>query len=143
MEQKVKAAQDLKIVGIINPPEGNNKALALTSGINFQYELVEQCINYAAQSQIVKDQLAKPETDVLTGKTFAEQKKNMSFDSSAFMPAIKFDTSDFTNIDVVSIIKESMSTDAFAKIIEQSTILNLKDDTVRKLVIGATYNYLT
>lgn len=142
MEQKVRAAQDLKIVGIINPPEGSNRALSLIAGINFPYELVEDCIAYAGTSQIVKDQLSKPEVDVLTGKTFAEQKKNLSFDTSAFMPAIKFDVSSFTDIDVVSIIKEAMSEETITNILKQATILDLKDDNIRKLVIAATYDYL-
>lgn len=137
MEQKVRSAEDLKIVGIINPPEGNNKALALISGINFPYELVEKCIDYAGASQIVQDQLAKPDTDVLTGKTFAEQKKNLSFDTSAFMPAIKVDTSKFTDIDVVSIIKEAMTSDAITQIMMQATFLDLTDDKVRGKVIEA------
>ena len=142
MQQKVRAAQDLKIVGIINPPEGNNKALALIAGINYPYQLVEECINYAWTSQIVADQLAKPDTDVLTGKTFAEQKKNLSFDTSAFMPSINFDVSNFTDIDVVSIIGQAITSQSIQQIIEQSTILDLKDDKVRSLVIAATDSYV-
>ena len=141
-QQVVSAGKDLKIVGIVNPPEGSNVALSLSPGINFSYDLNEECINAAGTSQIVKDQMSKPEVDVLTGKTFVEEKKDMGFDTSDFMPAVNFDASSMKDIDIVGIIKTAMSSEAIGKIIENCTILDLKNPEVKNAIILTTDLYL-
>lgn len=98
MKTKVDAASDLTVVGIVNPPEGNNKALALTAGINYTYQLSEKCIDYARNTQIVQDQLSKTDVDVLTGKSFAEEKSNGGFDPSVFSNILEINPEAFYKV---------------------------------------------
>ena len=134
--------KDLKIVGIVNPPEGTNVALSLSPGINFSYDLNEESIKAAEQSQIVKDQMSKPDVDVLTNKTFAEEKNDLGLNMEDFMPAVKFDSSSMGDIDIIGIIKDAMSSEAIAKIIENCTILDVKNPDVKNAVIETINDYV-
>lgn len=67
----------------------------MTAGINLDPELSDISINNAAHSQIVKEQLKDPSVDVLTGKTFEEEKTNNSFDGSNLADIFEIDTSAF------------------------------------------------
>ena len=71
MAAKVADGIDVRIVGVVRPNETAN-ASALTPGIAYTHALTRQLMERAANSQIVKEQLAHPETDVFTGKTFDE-----------------------------------------------------------------------
>lgn len=68
MQEKIANGKDLKLVGIIQ----TNK---LQQGIYFPHSLSIDSINLSAQSDIVKEQLANPAVDVLSGKSFEELKK--------------------------------------------------------------------
>lgn len=141
-QQVVSKGKDLKIVGIVNPPEGTNVALSLSPGINFSYDLNEESIKAAEQSQIVKDQMSKPEVDVLTNKTFSEEKSDLGLNMEDFMPAVKFDASSMSDIDIVGIIKDAMSSEAIGKIIENCTILDVKNPDVKNAVIETINDYV-
>lgn len=135
MQQKYEEAADLTIVGIINPPEGNNTALALTAGINYTCDLSEKCIEYAGNSQLVKDQLKNKDLDILTGKTFFEEKQNNSIDpnimgsimsvdpnglKNAFKMDDKFNFNPDINInqeDITNIITSALTPDVIAQIV--------------------------
>lgn len=71
MKAKVTDGIDVRIVGVVRPNEAAN-ASALTPGIAYTHALTCQLMKRAADSQIVQEQLAHPETDVFTGKTFDE-----------------------------------------------------------------------
>lgn len=71
MKAKVADGIDVRIVGVVRPNEAAN-ASALTPGIAYTHALTCQLMKRAADSQIVQEQLAHPETDVFTGKTFDE-----------------------------------------------------------------------
>lgn len=71
MAAKVADGIDVRIVGVVRPNETAN-ASALTPGIAYTHALTCQLMKRAADSQIVQEQLAHPETDVFTGKTFDE-----------------------------------------------------------------------
>ena len=71
MAAKVADGIDVRIVGVVRPNETAN-ASALTPGIAYTHALTRQLMERAADSQIVQEQLAHPETDVFTGKTFDE-----------------------------------------------------------------------
>ena len=86
--------------------------------------------------------MSKPDVDVLTNKTFAEEKKDLGLDSADFMPAISFDASSMEDIDIVGIIKEAMSSEAISKIIENCTILDMKNPDVKNSVIATIHAYL-
>lgn len=102
MAAKVADGIDVRIVGVVQPNETAN-ASALTPGIAYTHALTRQLMECAADSQIVQEQLAHPETDVFTGKTFdelqGEAKQGVdlssmfSVDEAALKSAFSFDTS--------------------------------------------------
>ena len=102
MAAKVADGIDVHIVGVVRPNETAN-ASALSPGIAYTHALTRQLMERAADSQIVREQLAHPETDVFTGKTFdelqGEAKQGVdlgsmfSVDEAALKSAFLFDTS--------------------------------------------------
>ena len=102
MASQVADGLDLKVVGVVRP-NGSSDANALQSGVNYTHGLTEELMARAASSDIVKQQLANPDVDVFTGKTFDEladeSKKGMdlssvfSVDEAALKNAFSFDSS--------------------------------------------------
>lgn len=102
MAAKVADGIDVHIVGVVRPNETAN-ASALSPGIVYTHALTRQLMERAADSQIVQEQLAHPETDVFTGKTFdelqGEAKQGVdlgsmfSVDEAALKSAFSFDAS--------------------------------------------------
>ena len=102
MAAKVADGIDVHIVGVVRPNETAN-ASALSPGIAYTHALTRQLMERAADSQIVQEQLARPETDVFTGKSFdelqGEAKQGVdlgsmfSVDEAALKSAFSFDTS--------------------------------------------------
>ena len=102
MAAKVADGIDVHIVGVVQPNETAN-ASALSPGVAYTHALTRQLMERAADSQIVQEQLAHPETDVFTGKSFdelqGEAKQGMdlgsmfSVDEAALKSAFSFDTS--------------------------------------------------
>ena len=102
MAAKVADGIDVRIVGVVRPNETAN-ASALSPGIAYTHALTRQLMERAADSQVVQEQLAHPETDVFTGKTFdelqGEAKQGVdlgsmfSVDEAALKSAFSFDTS--------------------------------------------------
>lgn len=118
MAAKVADGIDVHIVGVVRPNETAN-ASALSPGIAYTHALTRELMERAAESQIVQEQLAHPETDVFTGKSFdelqGEAKQGVdlgsmfSVDEAALKSAFSFDTSalsgaaggmDLSNIDL-------------------------------------------
>ena len=84
MTELVNAGEDLVISGIVKAkPEA--KATALSMGVYYTPALTRHLIENAAATPIVQDQLAHPETDVISGKTFAELEEGANDDSSLDM----------------------------------------------------------
>ena len=71
--------EDLTIVGVVQPAEGAVASM-LSSGIGYPAALTEHIIQEAADSTIVKEQLADPDVNVLTGNTFGEDNSQSNFD---------------------------------------------------------------
>ena len=102
MAAKVADGIDVRIVGVVQPNETAN-ASALTPGIAYTHALTRQLMERAADSQIVQEQLAHPETDIFTGKSFDELQSEakqgvdlgsmFSVDEAALKSAFSFDTS--------------------------------------------------
>ena len=107
MATKVADGIDVRIVGVVRPNETAN-ASALSPGIAYTHALTRQLMERAADSQIVQEQLAHPETDVFTGKTFdelqGEAKQGVdlgsmfSVDEAALKGAFSFDTSALSGV---------------------------------------------
>ena len=102
MRDVVDDAEELEIAGIVQAkPEAN--AMALTMGIYYTSDLVDRIVAEAAESQIVKDQLANPRIDVFNGKPFDEEDEEgggfdmsslFAIDEDAMAAAFKFDLGD-------------------------------------------------
>ncbi len=66
---------EISIVGIIRPDEDNVLSVG-TGGIGYTTELMEYALEYTANSQVVKEQLANTHKDVITGLEFMEMTVN-------------------------------------------------------------------
>ena len=99
--QAVEDGLDLHVVGVVRPNESSD-AKALSAGIAYTPALTEELMARAADSAIVQQQLANPEVDVFTGKSFdtlqeeARQGVDLgslfSVDEDALRSAFSFDT---------------------------------------------------
>jgi putative ABC transport system permease protein len=70
----------VRVVGVIEPK--GDMSGSLSEGIAYTHALTERLMSDAASSQIVRDQLANPDVDVFTGRTFDELRSSAasSFD---------------------------------------------------------------
>ncbi len=71
MKKLVSEAEDLTIVGIVQPKEGA-AATMLKQGIYYPSSLISHIMENAGSSSIVKAQIADPQINVFTGKRFDE-----------------------------------------------------------------------
>ena len=107
MAAKVADGIDVRIVGVVRPNETAN-ASALSPGIAYTHALTRRLMERAADSQIVQEQLAHPETDVFTGKSFDELQDEakqgvdlgsmFSVDEVALKSAFSFDASALSGV---------------------------------------------
>ncbi len=116
MASLVEQGEELRIVGIVRPKEGVD-ATTLSTGIYYTPELVLHVMDAAAESEIVQSQLANPEVDVFSGKTFDELAEDsgstfdmstlISIDGTKISQAITFDTGalslDLSGLDLTAI----------------------------------------
>ena len=72
MKGLVEGGEDLHIAGIVKPKEGA-KVASLQPALYYTPDLVSHLVDEASNTQIVKDQMANPTKNVITGKTFAEE----------------------------------------------------------------------
>lgn len=84
MRDLVNSGEDVHICGIAKPKAGA-KITSLQTGFYYTSDMVSHIIDKAADSQIVKDQLADSATNVFTGKSFVEEAdaEDSSFDMSS------------------------------------------------------------
>lgn len=105
MASLVGAGEPLHIVGVVKPSPSAT-ATMLTPGLYYPSSLTKHLMDDAAASQLVKDQLASPNTDVLTGKDFSDEQANpgladfdlaslITIDQSAIASLFNFDLSGF------------------------------------------------
>ncbi|MCL1804207.1 MAG: ABC transporter ATP-binding protein/permease [Eubacteriaceae bacterium] len=81
MKSLVDNGISLKIVGIVQPAS-DAVSSSLSIGINYTPVLIDYLMRQAANTDIVKEQLAFPAVNVISGRTFAEEKDepNSDFD---------------------------------------------------------------
>ena len=97
MKALVNSSPELKIVGIVQP-KADASSTILPTGIAYLHELSNYIIDRAAESEIVKQQLADPEINVLTGEPFESKDLTnfdlasvFSVDTDALKDAFQFD----------------------------------------------------
>ncbi|MBR6186674.1 MAG: ABC transporter ATP-binding protein/permease [Clostridia bacterium] len=69
LKRLLKDAMEIKVVGIIHPAPGS-VSTSVSGAVGYRFELMEYLINKVNQSQIVQEQLADPEINVMTGQAF-------------------------------------------------------------------------
>ena len=67
--KKLENAMELKIVGILKPTKSGLSSES--GGIGFRSELVDYLLAQVQESEIVREQMASPDTDVFTGQPFS------------------------------------------------------------------------
>ena len=86
MKSLVDNGETLKVCGVVKPKAGE-KITSLSTGLYYSNDLINHLIDEAGDKQIVKDQQANPTTNVITGKSFAEEedaaKDGNEFDMSS------------------------------------------------------------
>ncbi|HJD41391.1 MAG TPA: ABC transporter ATP-binding protein/permease [Candidatus Mediterraneibacter quadrami] len=104
MKNLVEKGEKLTIVGIVQPSE-DASASALTAGINYPASLTEHVAEYAAQTEIVKQQLEEPSVNVMTGEPFGEDSDEefdmgslFSVDEEKLQEAFGFDENAFSDL---------------------------------------------
>lgn len=115
MKQVVADGEDLKISGIVMPKPDATIA-ALSTGIYYASDLTDHVIEQAADSQIVKDQLADPSVDVFSGKSFTEEDEDAESG---------FDMSSLFTIDGDA-LQSAFTIDESALAVDMSNSLNLQ-----------------
>ncbi|HIU74911.1 MAG TPA: ATP-binding cassette domain-containing protein [Candidatus Pelethocola excrementipullorum] len=90
MKKVVAEGIDLKIVGVVQA-DPDATATSLSSGINYSSELVPHLMEEARNEDIVKQQLQNPTVNVLSAKTFAEEKEENAKADFDFAELISID----------------------------------------------------
>ena len=99
MKSLVASGETLTVVGVVQPKEDASASM-LSSGIAYPAALTQHVIAAAADSQMVKDQLASPAINVMNGEPFGTEDAS-AFDMSSLFridtdllkSAFQFDTS--------------------------------------------------
>ena len=99
MKSLVASSEPLTVVGVVQPKEDASASM-LSSGIAYPAALTQHVIAAAADSQMVKDQLASPAINVMNGEPFGAEDAS-AFDMSSLFridtdmlkSAFQFDTS--------------------------------------------------
>jgi len=151
MEEVYNNSTNLNIVGIV---VANDNSMGSVSGVGYTKKLTEHVINKAAQSEIVKKQLANKNINVFSGKRFdaEDNKANLDFEdmisidtnmlSSAF--GVKIDEKDISKITegYMTEISSAITTDttkaqaAFLNTLQTLTTNLLKDYVEKNAVQG-------
>ena len=84
MKKVVEEGEDIKIVGVVQPSEDAN-GLVLSSGIGYPASLTTHVAQQAAESEIVRQQLARPDINVFTGEPFGEENSENDFDMDSLI----------------------------------------------------------
>ncbi len=92
LQNVVNAGRDLKIVGVVKPTSDSKANAILSEGIYYHSTLDKENIERSQTAQIVQEQIANPNVDVTTGKTF-DYLKN----ASTILE--RFDFSNIVNVD--------------------------------------------
>lgn len=81
MKTQIAEGLDLKVVGIIKP-SATASSTSMDEGIGYRHDLILHLIDQAATSPVVEAQMAEPDIDIFTGKTFESLKDDAesSFD---------------------------------------------------------------
>ena len=162
MASVLEAADTVRVVGLVRPDPDANASM-LTTGVYYLPSLTEHVIELAAASEIVQQQLANPDIDVITGKPFDEVNNPeedaldlsqiFSVDQDAFSSAFSINTgainlnfSSLANVisvgSLTRILQENLSEDALAELAASVADDRAKLDEVANIFQDAMTAYL-
>lgn len=138
----------LKVVGVIKP-NGKTRSNALQPGVGYLPSLTSQIIDRMKDTDIVKQQLANPDVDVFTGKTFEALKeengasldmsKLFSINQSMLASAFKFDASKLQKAFGMSPLASIDYSKALSKVNTTSLAQNMMSDIMQELAEFPAY----
>ena len=148
MAGKLENGIKLKVVGVIKP-NGKTRSNALQPGVGYLPSLTSQVIDRMKDADIVKQQLANPEVDVFTGKTFEALKeengasldmsKLFSINQSMLASAFKFDASKLQKAFGMSPLANIDYSKALSKVNTTSLAQNMMSDIMQELTEFPAY----
>lgn len=148
MAGKLENGIKLKVVGVIKP-NGKTRSNALQPGVGYLPSLTSQIIDRMKDADIVKQQLANPEVDVFTGKTFEALKeengasfdmsKLFSINQSMLASAFKFDASKLQKVFGMSPLANIDYSKALSKVNTTSLAQNMMSDLMQELAEFPAY----
>ena len=119
MTEQVENGITLKIVGVVKHSENS----MLSAGVAYLPSLTRKLIDIAADSDIVKQQLANEDVDVFTGETFEDlQDDNAGFDMSSMF---SIDTSALSNMFSFGSSSSSSTSSSSSFNFDASTLSNI------------------
>ena len=135
IKELAEVGESLTIVGIVQPADESSIAM-LSSGIGYTPALTRHIIDAAADSPIVKEQLAHQNTNVFTGQKFGEEESTFDMstlftvDTEALADAFQVDESlfqvDLSGLSDLS-IDPSLLSGAFTLDMDSFTLTDLID----------------
>lgn len=107
LRSAVDAGLTLRVVGVVKPKSASSSSL-VREGIGYTSALTDELIQDAADSDIVKEQIANPDTDVSIGKSFEELQQGQgkeldmgslfTVDEAALKSAFTFDAGSLSGL---------------------------------------------
>ena len=145
---KLENGVKLKVVGVIKP-NGKTRSNALQPGVGYLPSLTSQVIDRMKDADIVKQQLANPDVDVFTGKTFEvlkeengaslDMSKLFSVNQSMLASAFKFDASKLQKAFGMSPLANIDYSKALSKVNTTSLAQNMMSDIMQELAEFPAY----
>lgn len=136
MGELIKNGETISVVGIVQPRQDVTVAM-LSPGINYPASLIDHIIDYAAQSKIVKDQLADSSINVFTDTPFVDE--NSSSDKDSFDMSSLFTVDEEKLKTAFSIDEDALALDMDDFEIDPSK-LKFDVDSLPKFTLSTTGN---
>ncbi len=139
LSSKLADCETIKIVGIIKPSE--DAVATSTSGvIGYKSSLMDTLITRVNESEVVKAQLANPETDIFTGLSF-EQQALTEESLNAYLETLPEEQSAEINGYIEMMKQQGMSMDEILKAFESTmTTTSTYDGNLKKLGVADLNN---
>ena len=123
LKNKLSSAEEIKIVGIVKPSDEWTGAENSTGGILYTKELEEYVINKINEAEIVKEQKANPNVNIITGLEFSNEEfsiNKLSNEQKQYLQSLS--TEELA--DTISKYKEQ-SESTYDSILEKLGVVNL------------------
>ncbi len=152
MQNLLSGAESIHIVGVVQPSDDADAPL-LRQGIAYPASLTTHLMEVAAQSPVVKAQLAHPDRNIMTGTKFGEKNtdaefdlsKIFSFDEDALQELFSFDENsldlDPSAFDLSKLDLSGIDMSQFAGMQDMSGLMpQLSEETIKALISSIEFD---